>query len=848
MASKDITLKNPKNSSKEIIFKVLRQISYTKLFKKYTSGKFSFSKISINHLIYNDTCEIVARFKDFLIYDDNTEFIRRFYQGEESFPRLKKILVFYETYSKIFPNYLVLKENKYLYRNIRKKQKMINAINEIKKEERENKKKLGIKNEKGDGNFKKNELFTKQIKDEIKIFQKNLSGKIYKNSFDTDNQNDDETLLINNNSISISILNWKEFEKKNFDKLKDKDNNANIDSFINNKTDESITKMLGILNDNKIYIQDLPKIFLENNNMNTYPNKKKQNIIINKKIINNNKNKIKNNNKNEISNYAKNSSNATTNSSLLSKRMQKKVFIFSENKTKEDESQRNNIKLGIKDKKLMLKKDINNNINKDLSNRIYQPMSPPVKSLRFRTKFSYTNDNFKNIKTQSSKNKESKFRKKMFNDNNIEKNDVHTYSNNYENIQKNYVKNKKKSQDLNPKIEFKKNEKIITNNNIRKFMTENNQNLKTEDIKNKEQKVLGNEVHVNLRDKIKYGKNNKIIYNTAKKETNKGNLLLNFTKNKTNLNILTKRLRFYENKSHKNINYLANLNCNKYKFNSYRNNKHNFIPQQKTEEKNKDKKFITKENKSKTNSIFSKGKNESTKIIEMNNSLPFNSKIDKMKKKLTTSNLEKNNFIINSNNSINNLHKSNNTEIFQINENKFTNIKELTPLKNKKFDINTKNFSGNEITMNNKNKSVKTITNEEQADKFKTFLNNKIKSRSSKNSNKNAFLLNRTKSVKNNTKIDITNSNREKLFKTPDLNEKKIRLFKKSKTINNDKFNNIKIIKNKRKSKEKCILSYNIKVNKTNIKKNKNKILFKQKSESKEKDIITNSKRKLIKK
>ena len=132
--------KKPKKSTEEILFTVFRQISYTNLFKKYTSGKYSFQKISINHLIFNEDCQIVARFKDFLIFDDNTEFIRRFYPIKEANPRLKKILTFYEKYSKVFPNYLVLKENKYLYRNLHKKQKMINAINELKKEEKENKK------------------------------------------------------------------------------------------------------------------------------------------------------------------------------------------------------------------------------------------------------------------------------------------------------------------------------------------------------------------------------------------------------------------------------------------------------------------------------------------------------------------------------------------------------------------------------------------------------------------------------------------------------------------------------------------------------------------------------------
>ena len=830
MSSQNISLKNHKKSSKEIIFKVLRQISYTKLFKKYTSGKFSFSKISINHLIYSDTCEIVARFKDFLIYDDNTEFIRRFYPGSESFPRLKKILAFYETYSKIFPNYLVLKENKYLYRNIRKKQKMINAINEIRKEEKENKKKLGIKNEKDDGNFKKNELFTKQIKDEIKIFQKNLAGKIYKNSFDTDNQNDEETLLINNNSISISILNWKEFEKNNFDKLKEKDNNIDSNSFITNKTDESITKMLSILNDNKIYIQDLPKIFLENKIMNIYPKKKKQNIIINKKIINNDKNKIKNN-KNEISNYAKNSSNITTSSSLLSKKIQKKKLVSSENKTENDESKNNNYKINAKCKKIIFKKNTNNNMNKNINNKLYQPMSPQLRGLKYSAQFFYNNNNFKNKKSQSKKFADSEIKEKFLNNN--ENKEILSSSNNYEKIKKNSTKNKKKSEDMMTK-------NMITNNNERNFMTENNQNIITEEMENKAKKIGKNKVHVNLRDRIKPYKNKK-IFHTAKKESNKGGLMLNFRKNKTNFNILAKKLKYYKNKSQKNIYSLANLNCNKYKFNSYRNNIDNSIPEQKTQEKNKNKnkKYLTKENKSETKSIFSKEKKELTNIMESNNQCPFNAKMDILKKKSKISNLEKNNLIINTNKTINTL-QNKNSEAFEIYENKSANEKQLTPLKKRKLDVKSNNFSSKIINIKNQNKRVKTVSNEERPYKLKTFLNGKIRNKSNNNSSKNFILLNRTKSMKNCKNNAIVNSNRDKLFKTPDVNEEKMKTFKKNKTITNNKFNNIKIIKDKRKSKEKTIYSHTIKVNKTYMKKKNNKNLFKEKSKSKEKNISIN--------
>ena len=253
---------NNSQSSKKTFFRVLRQISYTNLFKKYTSGNFSYHKILANTLIFNDTCRIVARFKDYLIFDDNTEFLRRFYSGEESHPRLERILTFYETYSKIFPNYMILKESKYLYRNIRKKQKMIDAVNEIKREEEENRKK--IKQNNGKINKEINELFTKKVKEEIKTFQENTTFEKYHNQFDSDNDEEE-----NENSISISVMNRKMF----FENIENKfgsesgleKSNSIYESFVANETNHSISGILNALNDNKIYIKDLPKLLEFNN-------------------------------------------------------------------------------------------------------------------------------------------------------------------------------------------------------------------------------------------------------------------------------------------------------------------------------------------------------------------------------------------------------------------------------------------------------------------------------------------------------------------------------------------------------------------------------------------------------
>jgi hypothetical protein len=54
--------------------------------------------------------------------------IFRFYKKQEIKIKLPKLLDYYENYSKIFPNYIVLHEAKYLYKNIQRKQKIIDNI------------------------------------------------------------------------------------------------------------------------------------------------------------------------------------------------------------------------------------------------------------------------------------------------------------------------------------------------------------------------------------------------------------------------------------------------------------------------------------------------------------------------------------------------------------------------------------------------------------------------------------------------------------------------------------------------------------------------------------------------
>ena len=110
------------------------------LIQKYSTNINFYNKKKINQLIFNFESRYTAIFKEFLLKDDRNEFIRKFYRKNEIKKKLSKILSFYEKYSKIFPNYTIIAESKYMYRNIQKKQKTTDKLQQMKIEEMENKK------------------------------------------------------------------------------------------------------------------------------------------------------------------------------------------------------------------------------------------------------------------------------------------------------------------------------------------------------------------------------------------------------------------------------------------------------------------------------------------------------------------------------------------------------------------------------------------------------------------------------------------------------------------------------------------------------------------------------------
>ena len=110
--------------------------------EKYDSTPTFYQKFQILLLMENANTHLVSVFKDYLLYDDMTEFFKEYYNSKELYLRLRTIFEYYESSSYLFPNYTAINEGKYIYRNIIKKQKLIDYLEDLedKKMEKEQKK------------------------------------------------------------------------------------------------------------------------------------------------------------------------------------------------------------------------------------------------------------------------------------------------------------------------------------------------------------------------------------------------------------------------------------------------------------------------------------------------------------------------------------------------------------------------------------------------------------------------------------------------------------------------------------------------------------------------------------
>ena len=331
----------------------------------YKNTKNDYNIRMIEDILNNESTHLVAEFKDYLIMGDITEFLQKSYNIEESQKYLPKIYEYYNSCSVIFPNYVKLHESKYIYKNIRKKQKVID--NQQEQEEKQEK----IK--KGEIKYDENEDF--------------LTTKTF------------YSILDQTNTSNIKL----------FFGVKDKDINEtpnNIVEKLKKAEKDAIKKKIQLIKNNS----KLNLNIKENNNINNNITKKNNNKIFNKNKSIKERNKNSNNihylshvQKKNI--YTKNNSNINIKMNLKEKKRSK--IKINNYLTKENDSKRyikssssiNDTEFDINKKKNYITFYGNNLINskkKDVKKLIYENSNIKHNNIFMNSR----NSSKKNIKQQ----------------------------------------------------------------------------------------------------------------------------------------------------------------------------------------------------------------------------------------------------------------------------------------------------------------------------------------------------------------------------------------------------------------------------------------------------------------
>ena len=72
------------------------------LYSKYTDIEEEFCQLMANQIVYNRPTHLNIHYKEYYIFYDETEFMRRYYKKKESFPRILKLNKYYSNYQSFF--------------------------------------------------------------------------------------------------------------------------------------------------------------------------------------------------------------------------------------------------------------------------------------------------------------------------------------------------------------------------------------------------------------------------------------------------------------------------------------------------------------------------------------------------------------------------------------------------------------------------------------------------------------------------------------------------------------------------------------------------------------------------
>ena len=264
---------------------------YKHHYKKYIN--IHYNNLIVENLMCNGRCHLVAVFKNYLIEDDNSEYLRRFYKYRESAPRLKKLFLYHEETSVIFPNYTPLVESKYLYNNVIRKQRVIDEQQDLENIRNE----LKLNKRKKENLNKEDKVFNSTVFRDILTssdsvlrivfgIEKNI---IVTNNINSDNNNDNNTKNTNENNEYEEIKNIiKEIENAEENKNNKNKNNTLVGYKLN--SNNALKHKLKLLNNNQIKNKNSDKLNNLTNNSTNITSSSNNNINSNINL-----NKIKNN-------------------------------------------------------------------------------------------------------------------------------------------------------------------------------------------------------------------------------------------------------------------------------------------------------------------------------------------------------------------------------------------------------------------------------------------------------------------------------------------------------------------------------------------------------------------------
>ena len=177
-------------NKKKLSQKEIEKIIHTYFIDLYYHDKYFYSIKVIDDILNNNSTHLVAEFKDYLIMGDDSEFLQKKYDLEECKKYLPTLFDYYKSCSVIFPNYVVLQESKYIFKNIRKKQKVIDN-----QQEQDDKKE---KIKKGEINLDENDIFFTTKAFNSILNQTNTSNVKLFFGINSKNKNNDSEETVNN--------------------------------------------------------------------------------------------------------------------------------------------------------------------------------------------------------------------------------------------------------------------------------------------------------------------------------------------------------------------------------------------------------------------------------------------------------------------------------------------------------------------------------------------------------------------------------------------------------------------------------------------------------------------------